>query len=83
MREPDAASDDASLVSAVRGFAKQFGVADARTLAEAVTLHRDHARWAIWLPAADGGWAAVRPLACEHVARRYRLCGCTRTLPTS
>jgi hypothetical protein len=62
MNEAGAASNDAGLVSAVRGLLEQFGVADARTLAEAVTLHRDHPRWAVWLPAAGGRWAAVRPV---------------------
>lgn len=63
MSEPDAASHDASLVSAVRALLEQFAVADASMVAEAVTLHRDHRRWAVWLPAAGGEWAAARPVS--------------------
>jgi hypothetical protein len=62
MREPDTAPRDFDLVSAVRDLLEQYGVADGRTLAEAVMLQRDHPRWAIWLPAAGGWWAAVRPV---------------------
>lgn len=66
MRKPDAASRGPSLVSAVRGLLEQFEVADARALAEAVTLHWDHPRWAVWLPAAGGGvWTAVRPVSAR------------------
>ena len=60
--ELDAASYDVGLVLAVRGLLEQFGVGDARTLAETVMLHRDHPRWAVWLPAAGARWAAVRPV---------------------
>jgi len=59
--ESDAASRDVGLVSVVRGVLEQSGVTDALTLAEAVALYRDHPRWAVWLPAVGGGWAAVRP----------------------
>lgn len=50
-----------TFVSVVGGVLEEFGVTDALTLAEVVALYRDHPRWAVWLPAPGGGWAAVRP----------------------
>jgi len=63
MSEPETIFHDASLVSAVRSLLERFGVTEARTLAEAVTLHLEHRRWAVWLPAAGSGWAAARPVS--------------------
>jgi hypothetical protein len=34
---------------------------DPLTLAELAVLYRDHPRWAVWIPAAGGEWAAARP----------------------
>jgi hypothetical protein len=62
MEESDAASHDLGLVSAIHGVLEELGVTDALLLGEAVALCRDHPRWAVWLPAAGGGWAAVRPV---------------------
>ena len=61
MGEPDAGAGDNGLASAVRAVLEQHGLTDALALAEVVVLYRDHPRWAIWMPVADGEWAAVRP----------------------
>lgn len=36
-------------------------VPDPETLAVLVALHRDHPRWAVWMPLPRGQWTAVRP----------------------
>ncbi len=61
MAGPGGASRD-DLVSALRRVLEQFGVADQLAAAEAVALRSEHPGWAVWLPAAGNGWAAVRPL---------------------
>jgi hypothetical protein len=61
MEEPAAGADNAGLASVVRDVLEQLGVTDALTLAEVAVLHRDHPRWAVWVPAVGGEWAAVRP----------------------
>ena len=38
------------------------------SLAEAAVLLRDHPCWAIWLPAGDRGWTAVRPASSRPPA---------------
>jgi hypothetical protein len=43
------------------GAPEEIGVTDALTFAELVALYRDHPRWAVWLPAPGGQWAAARP----------------------
>jgi hypothetical protein len=37
-------------------------------LAEALTLMRDHPRWAIWLPADGEDWTAIRPASSRPPA---------------
>jgi hypothetical protein len=57
MEEPS----DTGLASVVRDVLEQLGLRDALALAEVAVLQRDHPRWAVWVPAAGGEWAAVRP----------------------
>jgi hypothetical protein len=45
----------------VRDVLEQLGVTDALTLAEVAVLQQGHPRWAVWVPAAGGEWAAARP----------------------
>ena len=61
MGEPVTGAGDNGLTSAVRDVLEQHGLTDALTLAELVVLYRDHPLWAVWMPAAGGEWAAVRP----------------------
>lgn len=62
------ASGDADLASVVRRALEQFAVADAAAIADAVALHRDHPRWAVWLPAGGCEWAAMRPASSRPPA---------------
>lgn len=52
---------DTGLTFAVRDVLEQLGFTDALTLAEVAVLHQGHPRWAVWVPAAGGEWAAARP----------------------
>jgi hypothetical protein len=61
MAEPGAGTSDTGLTALVSDAIEGLGLADPLTLAEVALLHRDHARWAVWVPAAGGEWAAVRP----------------------
>jgi hypothetical protein len=61
MGEPGAGTSDARLTAVVSDMLEQLGLADPLTLAEVALLHRDHPRWAVWVPGAGGEWAAVRP----------------------
>jgi hypothetical protein len=45
----------------VRDVLEQLGFTDALTLAEVAVLQQGHPRWAVWVPAAGGEWAAARP----------------------
>jgi hypothetical protein len=53
-------SRDPSLVSRARRLLETLGVPEALEIAEVVALYRDHPRWAVWLPAPGGQWAAAR-----------------------
>jgi hypothetical protein len=61
MGDPGGSYGDTDLVSVVRGALEQLAVAGAAAIAEAAALHRDHPRWAVWLPVGDCEWAAMRP----------------------
>jgi hypothetical protein len=61
MAEPGADISASGLTAVVRDLLEQLGLADPLTLAEVALLHRDHPRWAAWVPAPGGEWAAVRP----------------------
>jgi hypothetical protein len=61
MGEPGAGTSDTGLTSVIRAVLEQLRFADALALAEVAVLHRDHPRWAVWVPAAGGEWAAARP----------------------
>jgi hypothetical protein len=61
MGEPGAGASDTGVTSVIRDLFEQLCFADAPTLAEVAVLHRDHPRWAIWVPAEGGEWAAARP----------------------
>jgi len=61
MGEPSASTSHTGLTAVVREVLEQLGLADPLTLAEVALLHRDHPRWAVWVPPAEGEWAAVRP----------------------
>jgi hypothetical protein len=37
-----------------------------RTVAETVVLLREHPVWAVWMPAGQGDWAAVRPASTRR-----------------
>ena len=61
MGEPGAGTSDTGLTAVVSDVLERLGLADPLALAEVALLHRDHPRWAVWVPAAGGEWAAVRP----------------------
>jgi len=68
MREPGAPSGagagvggNQDLISAVRGVFEQVGSANAQGLGEVVSLYLDYPLWAVWLPADNHEWVAVRP----------------------
>jgi hypothetical protein len=58
---PEPGSRGIGLVSDVHGVLEQLGLTDARALAEAVVLFRDHPLWPVWLPVDGRAWTAVRP----------------------
>jgi hypothetical protein len=72
MRKPGASPDDVGgnedLISAVRGVFEQFGSANAQALGEVVSLYLDHPLWAVWLPADNREWVAVRPASSRPPA---------------
>ena len=61
MGEQRVGTSDAGPASGIRDVLERLGFADALTLAEVAVLHRDHPRWAVWVPVAGGEWAAARP----------------------
>ena len=61
MGEHGGGASDAGPVSGIRDVLERYGFTDAPTLAAVADLHRDHPRWAVWVPVADGEWAAARP----------------------
>jgi hypothetical protein len=61
MGKPGGGTSDTGLTFAVRDVLEQLGFTDALTLAEVAVLHRDHSRWAVWVPSAGGEWTAARP----------------------
>ena len=61
MGEPGGTSRDAGSASVAHGASGQSAATDAPAIAEAMALHRDHPRWAVWLPAEGKGWTALRP----------------------
>jgi hypothetical protein len=60
MGESDAGTDTGP-TPVIANLLERLGFTDALTLAEVAVLHRDHPRWAVWVPAAGGEWAAARP----------------------
>ena len=54
-------SGDAQALAALGDALDRLGAGNFRVLAEAAILLRDHPRWAVWLPASDHDWTAVRP----------------------
>jgi hypothetical protein len=61
MGEPGADASGTGVTSVIRDVLEQLRFPGALTLAEVVALHHDHPRWAVWVPAPGGEWAAVRP----------------------
>ena len=62
MGESDAGTDTGP-TPVIANVLERLGFAAALALAEVAVLHRDHPRWAVWVPAAGGEWAAARPAA--------------------
>ena len=60
MGESDAGTDTGP-TPVIANVLERLGFAAALALAEVAVLHRDHPRWAVWVPAAGGEWAAARP----------------------
>jgi hypothetical protein len=60
MGESDAGTDTGP-TPVIADVLERLGFAAALALAEVAVLHRDHQRWAVWVPAAGGEWAAARP----------------------
>jgi hypothetical protein len=61
MGERAGTSRDAGSASGADDAPGQLANTDAFAIAVLVTLHRDHPRWAVWLPTEGQGWTAVRP----------------------
>ena len=61
MGEQGAGTSDAGPAAGIRDALERLGFTDALTLAEVAVLHRDHPRWAVWMPADGGEWTAVQP----------------------
>ena len=61
MGEPGVGTSDNGLTAVVCDVLERLGLADPLALAEVALLHRDYPLWAVWVPAAGGEWAAVRP----------------------
>jgi hypothetical protein len=55
------ASDDTQALAALRDALGPFGARPPRGLAEAAILLCAFPQWAVWLPADNGMWTAVRP----------------------
>lgn len=60
MGEPGAGTDTGP-TPVLANVLERLGFAAALALAEVAVLHRDHPRWAVWVPAAGAEWAAARP----------------------